>query len=250
MAIVSILTDKLTGKKRGTSFSLKDTVFQDNIPDFFIDVTLTEAHQSDSEPTENPVEEGVTITDHIDLKPLTFTMTGVVSDSPLDFGASIQGAATVAGGLAGKKIAGPLGSHAGVAAGAFAGLLTKAARGGSRTKNAFDYFRDLQSKRVPFTVITGLHEYRNMVITSLTANRDNKTGNSFNFSATLKQIRVVKSREINVPNTLRVTHGAGSQQDLGKKSAKDAKKPDATLTLQAFRGIGNLFKGGASSGGS
>lgn len=243
MSIVSILTDKVTGNSRGTKLSLKDSVFSENIPDFFIDVTLTEAHQSDSEPTENPVEEGVTITDHIDLKPVTFTMTGTVSNTPLNFGTSIQGAATAAGSLVGKRIAGPLGVHAGVAAGAFAGLLSSI--GGSRTKNAFDYLRDLQSKRVPFTIITGLHVYKSMVITSLTVNRDSKTGNSFNFSATMKQIRIVKSREVKIPNTLRVTHGAGASQDLGKKSAVDAKKPDATLTLRAFRSIGNLFKGGA-----
>ena len=230
MALVSILIDKVTNRQRGTIFSLKDAIPNDPILDFHIDVTLTENHSFESEVTENPVEEGVVISDHIDLKPESLTITGVISDTPLNLSTSAQGAATTAGAFVGKKIVGPLGAVAGVGAGAVAGLL---AGPNNRMKTAFDHLRDLQSKRVPFTVITGLKRYTNMVIVSLTINRDSKSGRSFNFTATLKQIRIVESKTIKIKNTFSSTP-AGAKQDLGKKSAIEAQKDIRTVSAQFY----------------
>ena len=241
MALVSILIDKVTekidkvpGRQRGTTISFKETLPTENIPDFHIDVTMTENHSFEAEATENPVEEGVVISDHIDLKPESFTITGVISDTPLAFGASVQGASTAAGAFVGKTVLGPLGALAGVGAGALAGTLVG---GSNRMKNAFDHLRDLQTKRVPFTVITGLRRYTDMVVTSLTINRDGKSGRSFNFTAVLKQIRIVKSKVASIPNTFKNVSGAGPAQELGKKSANDVTSDNKTLSLKTFLSV-------------
>lgn len=249
MALVNIFTDKLLGRKRGTKFSLADTVKDKNLKDFVVDVTLTENHDFQADVTENPVEEGSPITDHIDLKPESFTITGVISDTPLDIASSVQGATTTAGVLIGRKIVGPLGAYAGVAAGAVAGLIaneqrTLGERSSSRTKNVFDHFRDLQAKRVPFTVVTGLREYKNMVITSLTVNRDSKSGRSFNFTCAMKQIRIVRSQVITIPNTFKGVSGAAPKQDLGAKSAEQATGDKITITARLFDAAKGALTGG------
>jgi hypothetical protein len=226
-------------------FSQSDAIKDAPIPDVHIDVTLTENHNFESEVTDNPVEEGVVISDHIDLKPESLTITGVISDTPLNFTTSIQGAATTAGAFVGKKIVGPLGAVAGVGAGAVAGLLVSP---NNRMKNTFDHFRDLQSKRVPFTVITGLKRYTNMVIVTLTVNRDSKSGRSFNFTATLKQIRIVESKTIKIKNTFASTP-AGSKQDLGKKSSIEAEKDNRTLTATTFDFVKKKVFGSTVGGG-
>ena len=242
MALVSILIDKVTQRNRGTTISFNDTLPTEHIPDFHIDVTLTENHSFEAEATENPVEEGVVISDHIDLKPESFTITGVISDTPLGLAASAQGAASIAGAYLGKKVVGPLGALAGVGAGALAGTLTG---NSNRMKNAFDHLRDLQTKRVPFTVITGLRRYTTMVVTSLTINRDGKSGRSFNFTAVFKQIRVVESKVIKIKNTFKNVSGAAAAQELGKKSANEVVPDIRTFSAKVYDKLkSSIFGGG------
>lgn len=241
MALVSILIDKVTDRQRGTTFSLKDAIPNDPILDFHIDATLTENHSFESDVTENPVEDGVVISDHIDMKPESLTITGVISDTPLNFGASLQGAATSSGAFLGKKIVGPLGSYAGVGAGAVAGLL---AGPGNRMKKSFDHMRNLQSARVPFTVITGLRRYTDMVITSLTINRDGKSGRSFNFTAVLKQIRIVESKVLKIPNTFKNVSGAAAAKELGKKSANEVVPDIRTFSAKVYDKLKSSIPGG------
>lgn len=248
MALVQILVDKLTGHHRGTTFSLAEANPTDQIKDFTIDATLTENHTSEASITENPVEEGVVITDHISLKADSYTLTGVISDTPLDLSASIKGAATSVGALVGKKIVGPLGAYAGVGAGAYANLLTGGS--GNRMKNAFDHLKNIQTSRVKFTVVTGLMVYENMVLTTLTVNRDNKSGRSFNFSATLKQIRIVKSQVIDIPNVPRAVKNAASTKDLGKQAAEKAEKNNATLAKQFKNYVSTGIKNTIGFGGN
>ena len=192
MALVSLLVSKVTGVVKGTRFSYSDQIKDGKLTALFIDATLTESHQFETDVVENPVEQGVKITDHIDLKPEQFTLTGVISDTPLDLQASLAGASTAVGALVGKTLAGPIGSFSSIGAGS---LINLAAKPDNHMKNTFDALRAIQLARVPFSVITGLRKYENMVITSArTMSRDGKSGRSFNFTATLKQVRIVQSQ--------------------------------------------------------
>ena len=243
MSLVSILVDKVTPGRRGTVFSLKDAVKDAPISNLTIDATLTESHSTEAEVTENPVEQGVVIADHIDLKPETFTLTGVISGTPLNLSASIAGAATAAGAFVGQSVIGPLGALAGVGAGAVMGLTSDP---NNRMKNSFEALRDLQAKRVPFTVITGLKRYTDMVITSLTISRDGKSGRSFTFTATLKKVRIVQSKVSKIPNTFKDVRAAPAE-DHGKKSAIETTADRRTLTKKLTQGgfaLASKFLGG------
>ena len=48
-----------------------------------VDATINEEHQSSYDITDNPVEDGASITDHAQAKPMILTIDGVISDAPL-----------------------------------------------------------------------------------------------------------------------------------------------------------------------
>lgn len=222
MAVISVLVGKFFGGRKGVEIS-----------GFVLDATVNEVHSLESEPTEHPVEDGSPITDHIDVKPDQITIDGIVSDTPLNLGATLQGGGTIAGQVIGRKIGGVLGQQAGaLGAGALVGLLLN--RSGSSTKNAYDHFRDLQNKRIPFTVITGIHRYENMILTSLTVTKDTSTGKSLRFSASCKKIKIVQNEVVKIKNTLSGTTSAASKAKLGRKNEEEITQDNRTLAKTLF----------------
>ena len=233
MAVVSVLLGKFLGGRKGVEIS-----------GFTLDATLQETHNLEAETTDHAVEDGSLITDHVDVKPRQITIEGVVSDTPLNFGASLQGAGAIAGQVVGSKIGGTIGRQAGaIGAGALIGLLLN--RSGSPTKNAYDHFRNLQETRIPFTVITGLNRYENMVLTSLTVSKDTSTGKSLRFSATCKQIRIVSNETVKIPNTVQGITNASSKQNIGRKSAESLTENNKTIAKELFDNVKGLFGKGA-----
>ena len=91
------LIGTIVGQKRRVQFIQKDkTVIQ-------IDASIKEDHSRESPATEFPIESGPNISDHIILKPFKLSLTGVISDSPLN---PVTGILTT--GIA-KAIPGPVG---------------------------------------------------------------------------------------------------------------------------------------------
>lgn len=211
-----------------------------SIGGFVADVTISEQHTKEADPTENPVEEGVVITDHIDLKPDVVTLHGVVSNNPINLGSALQGLAVSGGALVGQQIGGGLGAAiGGTAAGAIIGLLKSPE---NRALNAYQHLADLQRKRVPFTVITGFEKYDNMMITNISCTRDVKSGQVFDFTATMRQIRIVENKTVKLPNVRKGIHGAGTKADLGHQTGQTPTPNNDTLTLSLFKSVGIVGK--------
>lgn len=227
MALVSILIGKVLNKNRKGP----------EIGGFVIDVSLNETHTSTIELTENAVEKGVDVTDHANKKPDELQIHGLVSDTPITILSQVQGLATGAGAIVGKKIGGSLGAVAGgAAAGALVGLLKGK---DNRVKNGYDHLRDLQSKRIPFVVITGLKRYKDMMLTSLTVTREPGTGRALDFTATFKEVRIVQSKIVKLPNTFgAVANSAAKKSDLGRQSANEASADNKTLAKSITDGLG------------
>lgn len=117
-----------------------------------IDVVLDEAHDYPSRLTQNPVEDGTVFTDHVILDPVSVSMTCRVTDASLTL----------------ARIKGP-----GAADDAFRSLVK------------------LQRDREPFTVVTGLAVYQNMMFEQLTFLRRGDDGRSVRFQAVVREIQVV-----------------------------------------------------------
>lgn len=232
MAIVSMLISKVFGGRQGLEF--RKPGYPDTVG-FIFDAVTSYNHDDVSEPTENPVEEGAPITDHVDVKPAELSLKIVQSETPITFVNQLGGLASAAAGTIADRKSGPFsGAVAAVGAGALFNVLTSIS--GSNVKKAYDYLIDTQKRRIPFTIITGLRRYDNMIITSVSVTKDVKTGQALDATIKLKEIRIVKNDRVFIPNSV---IEASARQKLGKKQSDETNQRNSS----AARGIYRFFGG-------
>lgn len=155
---------------------------------YTVDATLSEGHTLDSEVTDYPVETGGSITDNVRPKPITVTLEGIVSDTPI---------------------------------GKIADLRNSEGDNGqmdfSPTDDALAALTAIRDAREPITIASSLQSWDNMVMTSLSIPRDSQTGNALRFSATFQQVIFVTNNRV----TVRVSAPQnGPSQNLGAKGVK------------------------------
>lgn len=141
-------------------------------PNITFDCVMREAHTSELEVTDNPVDTGVVISDHAFMKALEYDMEGEVSDTPL------HGFDQLNGGL----LPG--------------GLYTSKA---SRSASAWDILTGLQKSAEPFGVQSGLKFYPNMVILSLGVDQDVSSEGCLSFRARLREVIRVGTQTVTYP---------------------------------------------------
>lgn len=117
-----------------------------------IDVTLHEDHVYDTYVTDHPVEDGTVFTDHQVLLPVVLNIEGRVTDASITF-------------LGIPKL--------------------------SKANEAYRSLVELQTRRQPFTVVTGLNVYENMILQNVSFPRTARDGQSIRFHATLREIQVI-----------------------------------------------------------
>ncbi len=201
MTILGILfqqTQVVIGAKSGGSAGvlgtlqgvLRQTV--GGVAGIVVDVSVQEQHLKTNEVTENPVEDGAKITDHVQIKPAQLTIEGVISDTPLGYAVieNIQGLVRSAENLFG---------------------------GYSRAINAYNDLVALMDSRQPFTVTTSLKSYDNMVFTELEVTRTKDTGRSIHFRGVMKQIRIVSSKTTTGSPAASVSDTASPTIDAGQQ---------------------------------
>ncbi len=150
-----------------------------------IDATISENHRYNSLVTQNPIEDGSIISDHIVNLPVILDMEGRLTDTPFGFLSSLVAATSVGAltqGLTGAQAAAALSQATATA------LLGEARPGLSKTK--FKLLVALQIARTTMDIVTGLQTYSNMVMESLSAPRASQDGKSIRFNATFREILV------------------------------------------------------------
>jgi hypothetical protein len=126
-----------------------------------LDVIIVESATSTVRLTQNPVENGADINDHIIVEPLTFTVEGVVSNVSSTF------------------------------VDAFASAPTVFSRSTSKAQDAWTELLKLQAEKTPFDLKQGLKTYDNVVILTLSQAQDKDTANGLFFTSTMKQLILV-----------------------------------------------------------
>ncbi len=120
------------------------------------DVTVSEGASASARLTKNPVENGADMNDHIIIDPMTYTMTGVASNTR----SSVIDSPTVA--FVEKK-----------------------------SEALWNDLLQLMVDKIPFTLVQGLKSYDNVVLTSLTEQQDKDTSNGLFFTAGLSEVILV-----------------------------------------------------------
>lgn len=190
-----------------------------------IDASVREVHESRCEITDNPVENGADVADHVQMQPKSLMIEGIITDTPVTF--SVVDAAT---GLVGTAR-----SYFG---------------NGSLSKDAFDKLLELQEKRQPFKAVTGLKVYDNMILEDLRVPRTARTGNAIHFTARMRQILVARAGgSVGASLSPDVASLGAKTKDLGKKISDrvPTESPIATgaagvtSATQETRGASYLF---------
>lgn len=180
-----------------------------------LDATISESHQYNSTVTKYPIEDGSDISDHIFNEPVVLSISGIVSDFPMGF-------------LRGKI-----------------GSIVRN-EDFERSKSAMEELLFLRDEKSLMNVITGLKEYESMVFTSLVFNRNNSTGSSLQFTATMTQLQQVNSETISFDEIKDDFKNKGAKTtDKGKQDIKSptaAEGEKASLLFKAAKAIKGAFQ--------
>lgn len=196
-----------------------------------LEVTVSERHTMRSQVTQDPVEDGATITDHIYLEPDRITLEGMVSDTPVAL---------------------------------FGGLLT-GGFGAYRSLSTFEALRQIRDQRLLVTVVTAYRIYTDMAMQTLDIPRDAATGQSIRFQCELIKVIKAASETVEVPEDElparddqppavggdaegSIQDQATDQRDLGARttreateSEEDATQGQATPLRRILEGVGVQF---------
>lgn len=162
----------------------------ENITSIDFDVTMDEAHEWTNDVTTNQVEIGAPITDHIQPLPDRLTITGMITDSPINLETQ-------------SEISALVGTD-------------------ERVQTAFDFLRKLHEKRLLLIVYTKHKIYPDMALAACNIPRNAGIGQAINFSLQFTHVRLVSTQLVDVP--------PGISRKLDKKAGADVQKKTQTQT--------------------
>lgn len=133
--------------------------------------------------TQQPVQQGASISDHSFKEPTTFSMNVLFKNNGL-----------------------------------LSGLLSTFTGGG--LSKIYQDLLDLQDSRMPFDILTPKRIYHNMLFASLSQTTDKSTENCLSISASFQEIIIVSISTVSVSRSALKNAGSnGATQNAGKKSA-------------------------------
>jgi len=189
-----------------------------------VDATIREGHDFTSQATKHGIEDGSEISDHIIKQPRTLTMTGIISDDPIDLAeVAIGNLAGIAGGIFGG-ISGA--AITGLTAKVGSSLVANAER--KPTKSALEVFEDIYELGIPVSIITGLRDYNNMVMENLSIPIESGRSNELRFTASFSQITIVTSEVVPVTKE-NIADDAGPALDKTKQGNKSAEVAEQAI---------------------
>lgn len=204
-----------------------------------LDMTTNITHTNAANPTDNAIEDGAIIGDHVDIPPKMVSFEGLMSEAPITLIGALIG--NVAGAIP------AIGGFAGTAAGTlFTGALATLGglllnQSGSRVTDALNTMLQIQEDKIPVTLITGLRAYNNMILTQFNPTENANTGDSLRFTATFKEIKIVRSEQIILPASQlasgQVANSASSKQSKGKAPTSETTTRGSSF-LSRLSGIG------------
>ncbi len=157
------------------------------------EATPREVHSGRSDPTDHPVEDGSTISDHSIDQPDEVEIQGMISNRPIIIGNSIRGEGSVQGGDGDTR---------------------------NRAEKAFAEIKRLRKTKTLVTLATELEVYEDFLIVSESAQREPRTGKILDITVRFREFRTatVERREIPEP----IDPVDKPDRDLGAQQAVEA----------------------------
>lgn len=170
----------------------------------FTDCTTSISHTFANDISELPIENGESVTDHIQKKNNKFTVEGRYdrfSLSPYD-----------------EDVVGQE----------------------DRLNKAYNFLLGLRDDRTVFTLITNLDVYENCAVASLTFNTTPETSGTLSFSMEVTQIRSAKVERVTIVQVAKVTEE--KKLDAAANISTGKKKPDTSVFVDGAEGVKSLVE--------
>ena len=205
------------------------------IGELTIEVVTEENHSYKTDATTYPVEAGFEITDHIHKHPEEYSVTGIISDTPLpqnigNLTEFIKGKGENRTQVALEKLLAIVGRS----------LPKQEKKIGIQERNidSIDTLvspeRNISPKIID--IVSGLRIYTNMICTSLTIPRNSRTGRSLKFSASFRKIYTIESNIVSIDKTSdlngkapRIKNQAPKTKDTGVQTTTTPKSALANI---------------------
>ena len=181
------------------------------------DISIKEVHTRTAIVTENEVEDGSVVSDHVRINPDTLSIDGEIAEFPV----GLLGFDGISATDLQRKILGSEGLVSGVR---------------KTPQDAWKYLTEIFEAGEPVQIITGLQAYDEMLIEKLSVPRSSKDGKNLIFSAQLKKINFAVTG-ITENFKLDEDSNAGSKNNKGKQSSKEASekaKDKGSVLFQLF----------------
>lgn len=111
--------------------------------------------------------------------------------------------------------------------------IVEAIEKGANIIDAFSVLEEIMSAKQVITVVTGLKVYENMAVLSSNVTRNALNGGSLSFTASLRQISLVSSQAITIPNNFLADNNKQSQamQNIGKVTSGQTQEQQGSSLL-------------------
>jgi len=198
--------------------------FYNKIGDLAIDATTSEVIEQSTTITSHPVSSGFTISDHAFLNPVLVKLEGLITDGAL----YLSDINTLAGFFQGNIVS---------------NILDYATGPSKKQILAFNLLETLRANRTLVTVVTRMKTYKNLIIESLVFNKEKDIGDVLSFKITLKEIKIVANKTINIKPPIISTNlaGAANLYDVGKAEVTEVVGEKKTELLKDFQKLKNFF---------
>jgi len=186
---------------------------QGKIQSISIDAIISEQASYQSTVTDEPVETGEEITDHIVNHAQTVDIKGVITDSP--YGETFD-------------------------------LINQNSDNMSRSKSAYESLLALWANKTIFDVVSGFDIYTDMAFTNFTINRDANSGKAIDFNASFKHIVRVSPQHIKIPADNTKTTPVGNQdqtQSTTNDGTQQPKDKDDLHKRSVAAALADIFNG-------
>ena len=193
-------------------FGVPTTVLS-NVGGVLIDAVLSRATRRQNLITENPIESGSTVSDHIARLPLVLEMEGRLTDTPFAFNRVVVAGSPPRRGEFGRALIPAPGS----------------------AESAFDTLVELSESKEFFDVVSGNKLFKRMQFSELDDIGSPGDGYSKRFTATLIQLQVVDS------------DGAINRGNVVDPNIRNGAAATLALGFQAVLTAGNIVAGAAFS---
>ena len=164
-------------------------------------IDVVEAHEVkyDSEVTENPVEDGFPVADHVNRKPITLQLDVVFTPTPVTFSSGLSGLGTVL---------------------TYVGAGGSGSNDGNRLNTVKDSLYKIYKKGDPITITLADGIYKDMVMTSAPLPRNVQNGICYKMQLNFVQVRIVSQKTENVGDDASEMSG-DTEQDAGAADQED-----------------------------